>query len=91
MFSKCLHNITVASNGIRIHARLPFISDENCCTVYIDLRVCVRIDINGSSRTMVASKSVASPVVSADTLDRELLRSIIDLCKDLLYIIRDGA
>ena len=91
MFSKCLYDIAVTSNGIWVYARLPFLSDEDCRAVRIDLRICIRIDINGSSGTMVASKSIASPVISTDALDRELLRSIVDLCKYLPDVIRDGA
>lgn len=87
MFSKCFHNITVTTNRIRIYARLPLFSDKYSRTVCIDLRIRVRIDINGQPKAMFTFHTVASPVISTDTLNRELLRSIIDFCKNLFYVV----
>ena len=87
MFSKCFHNITVTTNRIRIYAWLPLFSDKYSRTVCIDLRIRVRIDINGQPKAMFTFHTVASPVISTDTLNRELLRSIIDFCKNLFYVV----
>ena len=89
MFSECLYDITVTTDRIRIYAWLPFISNKNRFAICIYLWVCVRVNINGQTQAVIASHSVASPVISANTFDRELFRSIIDFCKNLFYLICD--
>lgn len=90
IFSKGLYHIAVTADGIRVYARLPFISHQDRA-VHPHLRILVRIDVDGHSRAVIAAQPVAAPAVSADALDGELLRSIVDLCKNGLHLVRDAA
>ena len=78
MFSECLYDITVTTDRIRIYAWLPLISNKNRFAICIYLWVCVRVNINGQTQAVIASHSVASPVISANTFDRELFHRQTD-------------
>ena len=53
------------------------------------MRILIRININCQSGTVVAVQPIAPPGISADTVDWELLRPIINLCENRFHLIRD--
>lgn len=90
MGTEGLHHVAVAADGIGVDARLPLAAHEHR-SVGTNLGILIRVDVDGKAGAVIAGEAVASPAITAQAVDRELLRPIIDLRENRFHIICNGA
>ena len=79
MLGKDAHHRTIGRDGVGIAVWLPQAAHQHLAIP--NLIIFVGVDVNGGAAVMLAGGGVAPPGITADVVDGELLRVIINFGK----------